>query len=68
MNVSLVREVTPISSSTRTVSALEVGSVIRASTSCLNASSLTASNPRSEYTRSRACHSTSEDVPVTVAS
>ena len=55
---------TPISSSTRTESALEVGSTIRASTSCANAASPSASNPSRAYTLVSTCHSSADRFPV----
>lgn len=58
---------TPISSRTRTVSALEVGSISRASTSSLNASSSMASKPRRAYTCVRTCHNSAERFPVITA-
>ena len=49
---------TPTSSSTRSEPALLVGSTIRASTSCLNDLSPTASNPNRVYAPARTCHNT----------
>lgn len=50
----------PISSRTRTESALLVGSMIRASTSCWNAASSMTSNPSRSYTVVRTCHSSAD--------
>ena len=60
------RSGTPSSSSTRSVSAFEVGSTIRASTSCLNVSSPIALKPSRAYAASSTSHSTREREPVTV--
>ena len=60
------RSGTPSSSSTRSVSAFEVGSTIRASTSCLNVSSPIASKPTCPYASSSTFQSTREREPVTV--
>lgn len=56
---------TPSSPSTRIVSILLVGSMIRPSTSALKASSPTWSNPSEAYIDANASHTSSDAVPVT---
>jgi hypothetical protein len=65
MNVTLVGAGTPSSVSTRTVSALLVGSMNRPSTSDVKASSLTASKPSASNTPRSASHTISDAVPST---
>ena len=57
---------TPSSSQTRSVSALLVGSTIRARTSFLNVSLPTVLNPSRAYASARTSHSTRDREPVTV--